>query len=613
MALSPNGVIGKVISGTINLQQILAQLTRWFVSGNIVIPGAGVSGALSALKLAEKYPRATIHLFDKDKQILSPRSASGVQPGRAGLGFHYFHQETALIYLRATVAFLLEYIDECPAMLRDHDKSLTHPRRRGCYGVLKGSVKEAEIKATYEALKEEYRRLCQQHPKLESILGQVDNFYRFLSIEEANQRFEGLAEFDETRYAFVIETAENLLDTDVFAKFIREKIAVKPNIKFHPEHELTNLEVSSSRFLPYYTSTFKTAGQTLVGFNSHLLIIATWATADFFAKMVGGQVKNPHVTNRLKGKIVVKLPDELHEMGSLFIGMRQGCMMTNLGNGFAHMTASEYTNITRHEVKDGTLPPEEYVRYLDNQLSYRENREIAKKILSRVVNLYSCNYRKYLKKLKKKHKTARSQKSCDTIKQLSEKITLLETKYKTLEKIALTHENFIGFQTVQIDGPPNFDDPDSELHKRTNLGVEAYPEQPGLFKVVSRKFFYGVTVTEQLGQLTDIHYFKTYVLAPFIKVLLGCFFVSLGCFFLINYALPILFAQFFGDSTTTTPLAFEWHHENSTCDAPVGENLAVNNISFLLGTLGHFAKGTMINSDNLCLPTLPDLTMRPPF
>ena len=61
----------------------------------VVIIGGGIGGCMAALALAQA--GCKVLLLEKNADLLS--GTSNMTPGRMGLGFHYTHAETGLLYL----------------------------------------------------------------------------------------------------------------------------------------------------------------------------------------------------------------------------------------------------------------------------------------------------------------------------------------------------------------------------------------------------------------------------------------------------------------------------------------------------------------------------------
>lgn len=141
---------------------------------NVVIIGAGIAGVSAALRLSTRHK---IILIEKNKLF---SGASGRNPGRLGLGFHYYDLETAKMYLHASIQVQKAY----PSFLIGQDLPFEHPIRHGRYFVTKKSSHSfQDVLKIYRALQQEYRNLV-EHDPCNMVFGHPDNFITVLSRED---------------------------------------------------------------------------------------------------------------------------------------------------------------------------------------------------------------------------------------------------------------------------------------------------------------------------------------------------------------------------------------------------------------------------------------------
>lgn len=175
----------------------------------IVIIGAGAAGFSAALNLADR--GYLIHLIEKDTL---GSGSSGRNPGRMGHGFHYIDEETAKMYLKASVKVQKKH----PGFLVGQELPFNHPLRHGRYFIMNNSDHPPEkILAAYEKIREEYQRLIKKNPDNE-VFGSPENFFRILPYEDYNK------DINASIVSVGVETSEHLFRWQDFAIHIKEKI-----------------------------------------------------------------------------------------------------------------------------------------------------------------------------------------------------------------------------------------------------------------------------------------------------------------------------------------------------------------------------------------------------
>lgn len=343
----------------------------------VVVIGAGVGGCFSALELAEVKnpdgtPKYSITLIEKQPEVL--RGSSDKTPGRAGLGFHYVHIPTALMYLRETVAFQRKF-----GAVRDFRVGATLPEhapvRHGRYVITKDSKpSKEEILRTYSAIQAEYQRLVDLDPA-NAVFGPPKNLFRVLDPSEYQQHV------NMDKADICVETAEHLLDWPEFRKYIIDKLEQCPNIKIRTGvsvNEIKTAATDASLPSPYMVMAARASREE--SHPANFVINCTWENIrqlNATAKLTSPQVRS----NRLKALIFVKLPESLREMNSYFFCMGPHAMFSNLGNGVAAMT---YAPDTSMDTSTDEVVPERIQRFLNGSATLDEKSRKAKAILAGV-------------------------------------------------------------------------------------------------------------------------------------------------------------------------------------------------------------------------------------
>jgi hypothetical protein len=298
---------------------------------NVVIIGAGIAGVSAALKLSA-YTKVT--LIEK-KQLFS--GASGKNPGRMGLGFHYYDLDTAKMYLYASVQVQKAY----PSFLIGQDLPFEHPIRHGRYFITKTSnFSFNDVLKIYRALQEEYRSLVTQDAS-NMVFGHPDEFIKILSCEDY---------FHQINHELVeggVETCEHLFDWPKFKSYIYEQLKKNPNITFLENAEVLDIQYHQS--LDYrYTILFDhntSKIRELKSISSNFIINSAWENIEYLNSKLGITYVNGTRSNRLKCLLEVSLPDSLRDTHSAFFCMGSFCMFSNMGNGRGMMTLAEVTNM----------------------------------------------------------------------------------------------------------------------------------------------------------------------------------------------------------------------------------------------------------------------------
>ena len=340
--------------------------TREAIESPIIVIGAGAAGVCAAVELAGR--GYSVALLEK-KTLFS--GASGCNPGRQGHGFHYTDIETALAYLRESISLQRAY----PNYLIGRDKPFEDPIRHGRYFITKDSTHAIEeILATYQAIQKEYARLVQEDPENE-VFGSPDSFFRILDSSDYCN------DVNMDNVAVGIETAEHLFDWQAFAEDRKKEISDNPNITLYEHHEVVHIERGTpgvNRFRLYVKSTLDNGMEKFV---TDYLVNSTWAQIQALNDKLGIRMIPGERTNRLKCLLVVKLPESLQHVNSMFFCMGKHGMFTNLGNGYGMLT---YADVTNMEVSDGLELKEFSKRVINGGATNAEKKDYSEQILQGV-------------------------------------------------------------------------------------------------------------------------------------------------------------------------------------------------------------------------------------
>ncbi len=361
--------------------------------------GAGIAGCLTALELAER--EYNVIILDKREDALE--GSSDHTPARLGLGFHYSDIETALKYFHATLEFLKKH-PQC--RLSSTSSAEYDPIQHGRYFIMKEwdetkseeekakmtRKKKSEIYGVWEALKEEYTKLCKEDPA-NKIFGEPSEFYKELEPAEiAKLQEQGI--ISSTSIASAIETAEGVLDWGKLKNEIKVKLKTHPNIKFIPQADI----YSASQLLGVNAENIILDLNDLKGYQvsykdknglSHTVVAdgianCSWESIDYFRQQLSAIKDDRELTHRLKVMIEVELPEILQKTNSMFFCFGPHASETNCGDGRGFITYEPVTNY----LQSGKLITPEMERFLyadsSNEEVMEKKKELANKILEGV-------------------------------------------------------------------------------------------------------------------------------------------------------------------------------------------------------------------------------------
>jgi len=322
------------------------------------IIGGGLAGCLAAIELANKDYK--VCLIEAKDGLLE--GTSSVTPGRMGLGFHYIHKETAIVYLHSTIQFVKKYKDLVHPLMIGGDKAEDHPLRRGRYFITEDSLfPKEEILETYAELQKEYRRLCEEDIS-NQVFGDPDLFFQILDPSEY--------EYDVSdKIVCGVETPEHLLNWFPFKRFILNEIEKNRNIEVFTSEEVRKVgfDAENSRHVLFCYS--KESKQLNYEIYSPFVVNCTWERVEEITQAAGFLPIENHVsprgierTNRLKILVEVKLPEKLLNAHSMFFCMGPHCMFSNMGDGRGMLTYAPVTNFMQ---SNAVSVPKDIAHYLE--------------------------------------------------------------------------------------------------------------------------------------------------------------------------------------------------------------------------------------------------------
>ena len=412
----------------------------------VVIIGAGIAGVSAALKLSE---HTRVILLEKNTLF---SGASGKNPGRMGLGFHYYDLDTAKKYLHSSIQVQKKY----PSFLIGQQLPEDHPIRRGRYFITKTSnYSYRDVLKVYQALQDEYRLLVEQDP-LNMVFGHPELFLQELSKQDYAEHI-NLDLIEDG-----VETCEHLFDWPKFKLYIYEILTTNPNISFLENTEVLDIQYHPDvdfRYNIICKQQFLGRDEVLLkNITSNFIINSAWQNIEYLNSKLGISYINGTRTNRLKCLLEVELPPHLKNLNSAFFCMGSFCMFSNMGNGRGMMTLADVTNMAVSSTLriDNTI---EY--YLSDAVTGKEKLAIGEEILKGVA-LY--------------------------IPQMIE-ARILDVKFGIVQTF--------GHLTLQ-----SLSSRDSAHHKRDYNGIRE--EQQGLISNPAMKLFYFIENSEQIYNLFQV-------------------------------------------------------------------------------------------------------------
>lgn len=381
--------------------QFAATEEAGFARVTIAIIGGGAGGVGAALALADA--GYFVDLYEGKSELLL--GTSNKTPGRAGHGYHYIHEKTAKLYLDATI----EVVQRFPGCLRGDGQPDDHYLQHGLYCIMKQKrdlppdkaqfasiYSKEEILKNYAAIKDYYRELVAKDPS-KKVFGDPDQFCRILSPAEM-EKYRDTINLDIVDT--IVDTREELLNWPKLRRTLIDKVIRHPNIRVHlnsrvdmpalrPDSIGFEFQVtdSSSTQVTNHSPTQVRKSLTKKRYiqRADFLINATWEEIERFNQQVDIYMEPESRTNRLKTIIKVRLPPEICNHPSVFFCMGPHAMVSNMGDGTAMTTYALVTNVS--QTTGLFIAPQEQ-QLLDGLVNFEEEIRMAHQIINGVSNYF---------------------------------------------------------------------------------------------------------------------------------------------------------------------------------------------------------------------------------
>ncbi|MDB6096960.1 MAG: glycerol-3-phosphate dehydrogenase [Francisellaceae bacterium] len=408
----------------------------------IIIIGGGIAGCSTAIKLAQQGHTVTI-LEEKEELLLG---TSNVTACRLGLGFHYRDIDTAIKYLRSSIGFIKTYPN---FKLIDSNKGSEHLNKVIYYITKDSQVSEKEVLELFENLKNEYKRLIALDASNE-VVGPYEFFYKIIPLASYQNQV------NLSNVVAAIETVEGILDWEKLRAHLLKEIKFwSKHITVNTNSEVFNVNYSSEDLGFVILAKNKKAQHNFEKY-SEIVINCSWHNIEFINNQMG--FINPIRTNRTKAMVEVALPDELHLTPSKFFCFGPHCSFTNIGHGKGLITYEPVTNI---ESNTDIQLSETSARLLAGHATQAEKEGYSVEIIKGVA--------KYIPAMIKA--------TCIDIR----------------------------FGIVKTLGQADINDPESEIHKRRDSGVNV--QQIGWIDNACMKLLYFPNNAIIIKDLVDKHSF----------------------------------------------------------------------------------------------------------
>ncbi|KAK5991706.1 hypothetical protein PT974_07739 [Cladobotryum mycophilum] len=363
------------------------------------IIGGGIAGVVQAIHLAEKYPWLGIHVFEKNKEILT--GTSSMNPGRPTFGFHYQHLDTAIFCQENTVKFtlFLERIG-CKNIFAKAPQRGIYVLMKDPMPVLGESIKPVfgsdELQPVFNQIKRHAIRTYSNDGDFKRHFGHPDKICR--ELKESEYRHFFTPELLE-RIGACYDTAEKTFDVAGICSFLRGYLENFKNITVMTEANVTHLERMRSKGPGYRITWYDGRDGENKCETAQLLSLSCWERVGLFREQLG----KPHLEpthNRLKILIVVEIelkPDSLQSIRPIFVASGPFCMISpqeyiQKPNGrIVCRCACTLAIKTNHStVPDNQPLPLDYDRMLEGMISPEEKMELGRPILEGARQFFTC-------------------------------------------------------------------------------------------------------------------------------------------------------------------------------------------------------------------------------
>lgn len=350
---------------------------------DVIVIGAGFSGAYAALKLKQK--GYNILVFEKGSSVICSESTSFNQCYKLHSGVHYFGDA---ITARKCLIDSITYAKDCSSYLLGNPGSKA--RRNRHYIMSNSLFNIEEARKIANMLRQTYLEFVQKDPK-NKVFGEPDKFI----VEVQPEQYPYVAkEMD-----FITKTGEKEKAKVALAFDVGEPQIDIYRIQKHLQHELTCGEGITSLFnyevkkIEPYTNGLgykvtaldrRSADSKLVEFETKGIVNCAWQNIEALDKTAGFSSNNlDRLLIRMKISLLVKLPSELSNMDTCIFSLGPYCSITNLFDGTAVLTYEPVTNLG-HYFQD-EIPPEK-IRQVENIGLELTNSALGKEFADGIIN-----------------------------------------------------------------------------------------------------------------------------------------------------------------------------------------------------------------------------------
>ncbi len=415
----------------------------------IVIIGGGIAGISCALDLADQGHKVT--LLEARSELLE--GSSNNTPCRVGVGLHYIDIPTAKKYLHSTIEFLKKYKDfilETPPELSGSD-----------YVVVKDSEFDyAQISKLHAALIEEYQTLIDEDPA-NKVLGEANKLITFA--KEGGSRH-----LKQERVSAIYSTAEQILDWPKLRQYLIKQAETHSNITIFKNCLVAKMEHTASDVKKKFQLTLK-GGETIY---TDSIINCAWEQTEALDSGLGVTYVPNSRTVRGKAMAMVRLPEELKDIRTLFVCFGPHCAVTHLGNRIAYITYEPVTNFAQSTALTINNTMQFWLQY-GSALAMNEDEVVE-------------DFKPWVQKKR----------------QIGQAIIDGVAKYiEGFENVELLDVSFGVVKT--IGGVVDINSPDSPHHRRSDDGIATH--QIGHIRNESRKLLYGVSNANRVSSIVEEH------------------------------------------------------------------------------------------------------------
>lgn len=348
------------------------------ITYDVVVIGAGFSGAFTALKLARE--GRSVLLLEAANEILPSNSSSFNQCYKLHTGMHYLNDPvTAKLCLVNAVYFAKTY----QSFLAGGD-DLDGPMRRGRHYIMSNSlVSPEEAMFAARRLQEDYRALCLEDPS-NQVFGEPEHFVQFLEPEDyelfSNEiPFIGKEGEESTIHiALAVETAESQIDMQRLKVHLTQQILSHNKITFMPGMSVSRMGHAGSHLGYVLTAVDKSL--QIHHFDSQNIVNCAWQNIETLDATFGHYVPDDKQVNRIKVSIVLALPKALSAMNTSTFTCGPYASMTVLPNGDVILTSERTTNIAFYRSGLADTPAEIKSLLQTLTLEHPKGLDIAKTI-----------------------------------------------------------------------------------------------------------------------------------------------------------------------------------------------------------------------------------------